>query len=92
MVLASDTGAKKSSVPKRLGRFFGPIYLRLGWAGQCENLFQLDKLDSVTLCEKACVEDPRCSSVIVIEQMEITNWEKNGKVQLPPKNGNRNKL
>ncbi|CAL1139961.1 unnamed protein product [Cladocopium goreaui] len=33
---------------------------RLGWAGRCENLFQLDKLDSPGLCQKACVEDPRC--------------------------------
>ena len=33
---------------------------RLGWPGHCENLFQLEKLDSAALCAKACLEDPRC--------------------------------
>ena len=43
---------------------------RLGWAGQCENLFQLDKLDSARLCQKACTEDPRCA----IEAGRKWNW------------------
>lgn len=33
---------------------------RLGWAGRCAGLFQLEKLDSARLCAKACLEDPRC--------------------------------
>eukprot|EP00913_Durusdinium_trenchii_P013544 g12714.t2 len=59
-VVAFSAALKAGDVPKPCWKTTVLRDTRLGWAGQCENLFQLDKLDSARLCQKACTEDPRC--------------------------------